>query len=249
MSLTKTFNKGDLLYEGKAKRLFRVQGDETLVFQEFKNSLTALNGLKKVDLEGKGELNRNISSLIFRYLKSQGQSSHWVADSGPTGMVTQKVEIIPLEVVVRNVIAGSLAKKLNQAEGQDLEQAVVDLHYKDDSLADPFINDDQAIYVLKVVSPENLKQLKQLALTINGHLKKLFWGVGLKLVDFKLEFGKLPNGQIILADEISPDTCRLWDVSTGEKRDKDRFRRDLGDVLENYQIVWKNLNQKYGASL
>ncbi len=244
-----SFTKTEMFYEGKAKRLFGVKEDASLIYQEFKDSLTALNGIKKSEMSGKGILNRDISSLVFRYLKKHGQSSHWVADIGVNAMVTKKVKIIPLEVVVRNVVAGSLAKKLNQEEGRDLEKAIVDLHFKDDSLSDPFINDDQAVHVLKVATEVEVKKIKSMALEINEKLKTLFLGIGLKLVDFKLEFGKFENGEIVLADEISPDTCRLWDVKTGEKRDKDRFRRDLGDVLENYRIVWNDLNKKYGTGL
>lgn len=238
-----------MFYEGKAKKLYGVKEDASLVYHEFKDSLTAFNGLKKSELSGKGVLNRDISSLIFRYLKKNGQPSHWVADIGSNAMVTKRVSIIPLEVVVRNVVAGSLAKKLNQEEGKDLDHAIVDLHLKDDALGDPFISEDQAIYVLKSATESEVKKLRSMALEINEKLKTLFLGIGLKLIDFKLEFGKLSTGEIVLADEISPDTCRLWDIKTGEKRDKDRFRRDLGDVLENYKLVWNNLNTKYGADL
>jgi phosphoribosylaminoimidazole-succinocarboxamide synthase len=229
--------KSTLIYEGKAKKLYEVEGHPELVYQEFKNSLTAFNGVKKSELDEKGALNRDISSLILKYLQKKGINNHHVQDVDKDGMITRKVKIIPLEVVVRNVIAGSLAKKFNMAEGAVLEKPIVDLHHKDDATGDPFISDDQAVWVLKAATQQEILRLKELALTINGYLKVFFEKAGLKLIDFKLEFGKLPNGEIILADEISPDTCRLWDLKTGEKRDKDRFRRDLGDVIENYKIV------------
>lgn len=240
--------KSKLIYEGKAKKLYEVEGHPELIYQEFKNSLTAFNGVKKSDLDEKGALNRDISSLILRYLQKKGINNHFVQDVGTDGMITRKVQIIPLEVVVRNIVAGSLAKKFNMTEGAQLEKPIVDLHHKDDATGDPFINDEQAVWVLKAATLQEVTRLKEIALTINGYLKIFFEKAGLKLVDFKLEFGKLPNGEIILADEISPDTCRLWDLQTGEKRDKDRFRRDLGDVVENYKLVLEAIRQAGGAT-
>lgn len=236
---------GPLLYEGKAKRLYSVEGRPDLVYQEFKDSLTAFNGVKKDELKGKGQLNRDITSLIFRYLQVKGIPSHWVKNVGEAGMLTKRVTIIPLEVVVRNVLAGSLAKKSGRPEGEKLEKPIVDLHFKDDALGDPFLSEDQAVYVFKICSRQDIEQLKLKALAINEALKVFFAKVGLELVDFKLEFGRLPNGEIVLADEISPDTCRLWDIETGEKRDKDRFRRDLGGVLEAYEWVWTHLSEAW----
>lgn len=239
--------RGALLYEGKAKRLYQVEGHPELVFQEFKNSLTAFNGVKKSELEEKGALNRDISSLILRYLQKKGINNHHVQDVEATSMITRKVQIIPVEVVVRNVIAGSLAKNFKLSEGTPLERPIVDFHLKDDALGDPFISEEQAVWVLKLASLDEMKRLRELALLVNGYLKVFFEKAGLKLVDFKLEFGKLPNGEIILADEVSPDTCRLWDLQTGEKRDKDRFRRDLGSVVENYKIVLEAIRKTGGV--
>lgn len=235
------YTKGESFYEGKAKRLFHVQNNQDVIYQEFKDSLTAFNGVKKSELSGKGALNRDISSLIFNYLKQNGVDSHWIADEGKTGMITKKVNIIPLEVVVRNRMAGSLAKKLGKEEGAEFARAIVDFHFKEDSLNDPFVSEDQIEVVLKAASRNEIQELREKALRVNTLLKDLFFKMGLHLIDFKLEFGKTPDGKILLADEISPDCCRLWDVKTGEKRDKDRFRRDLGDVLENYALVLKGL--------
>lgn len=244
-----SYTKANMFYEGKAKRLYDVKENKELVFHEFKDSLTAFNGVKKAEMGGKGKLNRDISSLIFKYLNKNGIPSHWVANDGDIGMITKRVKIIPLEVVVRNVVAGSLAKKFSLDEGSDLARPVVDLHFKDDALGDPFISDDYAIVILKAVSEKELTELKKKALEINDSLKKFFAEVGLKLIDFKLEFGKTESGEIVLADEISPDTCRLWDLKTGEKRDKDRFRRDLGQVIESYEWVWNQLNKRWGTEV
>lgn len=241
--------KGEQLYEGKAKRVFSVLGNSDVVWMEFKDSLTAFNAQKKGEFEGKGVLNRNIASLIFRFLKTRGVESHWVADQGEREMVCRKVKIVPLEVVVRNRLAGSTAKKFNIPEGQNLNQPLVEFYYKDDALGDPFVSDDQAL-MLKVVETQNqLEDLKKLARQVNGALREMFDGVGIELIDFKLEFGYTDQGQLILADEISPDSCRLWDRETGEKLDKDRFRRDLGRVEESYQEVWTRLSQKWESKI
>lgn len=237
---------GVLLYEGKAKKIFEVPGESSQVWMEFKDSLTAFNALKKGSFDQKGPVNRDIASLIFSHLREAGIQSHWISDQGDRSMVTKKVDIIPLEVVVRNILAGSTAKKLGIPEGRVLEKALVEFYYKNDELQDPFVSDDQ-ITMMGFASPTDLSVLKSQALRANEALKGLFLKCGLKLVDFKIEFGRTPEGEILLADEITPDCCRLWDESTGEKMDKDRFRRDLGGVKESYEEVLKRLRQAKGV--
>jgi len=232
--------KGELLYEGKAKKIYSIPGNHHDVLVEYKNSLTAFNALKKGEFEGKGQINREITSLIFRYLKQNGVSSHWISDVSPTEMIVEKVNIIPLEVVVRNVLAGSTAKKLGIEEGKKLQKPLVEFYYKNDELQDPFLSDDQVL-MLEISSEQELKEIKAKALQINTHLKDVFRQAGIELIDFKIEFGKNLKGEILLADEISPDCCRLWDLQTKEKLDKDRFRRDLGSVKESYEDVLKRL--------
>lgn len=229
-----------LLYEGKAKKIYAIEGEPEKVRVEYKDSLTAFNALKKGSFAEKGFVNRQIASLIFRYLGKHGVRSHWLADENETSMIVEKVKIIPLEVVVRNILAGSTAKKLGIEEGKVLRQALVEFYYKDDALNDPFLSDDQ-ILMMEIVQLEDLRALKEQALKINQVLVELFSRVDLQLVDFKVEFGRNLAGEIILADEISPDCCRLWDIKTGEKMDKDRFRRDLGNIKESYQEVLRRL--------
>lgn len=233
---------GKLLYEGKAKRIHEVPGESEMVLMEFKDSLTAFNALKKGSFEDKGPVNRDIASLIFAHLRQRGIASHWVRDEGDRGMVARRVEIIPLEVVVRNVLAGSTAKKFGIEEGRTLAGPLVEFYYKNDELQDPFISDDQ-ILMLGFANEEQIRTLKAQALEVNKALKELFGEAGLKLVDFKIEFGRDPQGKILLADEITPDCCRLWDEATGEKMDKDRFRRDLGRVKESYEDVLSRLRK------
>lgn len=234
--------KKEMIYEGKAKRIFTTDEDEILVL-EFKDSLTAFNAQKKGSFEGKGQVNRDISALIFDELKKAGVGSHYIESLGDHEMRVRKVTIIPLEVVVRNVLAGSTAKKMGIEEGRVLNQPLVEFYYKDDALADPFVSDDQ-ILAFEIATAEDLKALKEKALQVNAALIPLFQKIGLRLVDFKLEFGKLPGTQeIVLADEITPDCCRLWDLKTGEKMDKDRFRRDLGQVDESYRTVLNRLKE------
>lgn len=239
-----SYQKGEKLYEGKAKVAFSVLSEESLVWFEYKNSLTAFNAAKKGDFEGKGRVNRDIASLVFRYLNDRGVNNHWVKDHGDSEMVVKKLEVIPIEVVVRNVLAGSTAKKFNIEEGRELEKPLVEFYYKDDALGDPFISDEQAL-MLKAASLEEMSELKAQALQVNEELIPFFKAVGLRLVDFKLEFGRERNGKIVLADEVTPDTCRLWDVETGEKLDKDRFRRDLGQVKESYEKVYELLSKRW----
>lgn len=228
-----------MIYEGKAKRIF-----ETIVanelMMEFKDSLTAFNAQKKGEFVGKGKLNCAISTYIFKLLSKHNISHHWIKTQNSNQMIVVKTKIIPLEIVVRNVLAGSLAKKIGQAEGKILSKPLVELYYKDDALADPFVSDEQA-FEFGWVNPIQLQDMKLMALKINKILSEHFLSVGLTLVDFKIEFGVNFKNEIILADEISPDCMRLWDVNTLEKFDKDRFRRDLGQVEEAYQSVLKRL--------
>ncbi|MBF0779780.1 phosphoribosylaminoimidazolesuccinocarboxamide synthase [Granulicatella sp. 19428wC4_WM01] len=224
-----------LLYEGKAKQLFEVENEQE-IYVHYKNSATAFNGVKKEEFEKKGVLNNTISALIFEHLEKNGVRTHFIRKVNDTDQICQKVTIIPLEVITRNLVAGSMAKKYGLEEGKKLSQPVFELSYKNDELGDPLINDDHAI-ALDIVTQEELAEIKQQTHRINTVLKDLFLQAGLVLVDFKIEFGKTHTGDIILADEISPDTCRLWEVNTGEKLDKDRFRRDLGSVMEAYEEV------------
>ncbi|MBX2986416.1 MAG: phosphoribosylaminoimidazolesuccinocarboxamide synthase [Bdellovibrionaceae bacterium] len=236
----------ELLYEGKAKKIFRLAGEPDHVLMEFKDSLTAFNALKKGSFDSKGPVNRDIASLIFAFLRGRGVDSHWVRDEGERGMVARRVEIIPLEVVVRNVLAGSTAKKLGLEEGRVLPRPLVEFYFKNDELQDPFVSDDQ-IEILGIASAADLAELKKQALRVNEGLKDLFHRAGLRLVDFKIEFGRDKAGKILLADEITPDCCRLWDEKTNEKMDKDRFRRDLGQVKESYEQVLQRLRQIGGG--
>jgi phosphoribosylaminoimidazole-succinocarboxamide synthase len=233
--------KGELLYEGKAKKMFAVQGRPQEVWVEYKDSLTAFNAQKKSSFAGKGAINAQITSLLYRRLQAEGIKTHWLEDIDANNMVCQKLKVIPLEVVTRNRLAGSTAKKLGKEEGTPLREPLVEFYYKDDALGDPFISDDQALVMGAVNNRGELEILKTEALRINRILQAEFNNAGLELIDFKLEFGRTNDGKIVLADEVSPDTCRLWDVKTGDKYDKDRFRRDLGRVEESYQEVLQRL--------
>ena len=237
--------KTNLLYEGKAKKIFEIPGEPQNVLMEFKDSLTALNGLKKSSFESKGVINRDIAAWIFKYLDKKGVPSHFIENVGERGMKTSKVEIIPLEVVIRNTLAGSTAKKMGREEGEKLRKPLVEFYYKKDELNDPFVSDDQ-IMAFDIADETTLIELKKQALLINSALIVLFESIGIKLIDFKVEFGRSPSGVILLADEITPDCCRLWDVKTGEKMDKDRFRRDLGSIDQYYQEVLKRLQNSGG---
>lgn len=233
--------KKELLYEGKAKKVFKTDTVDQY-YLEFKDSLTAFNALKKGTFENKGQLNRDIAARLFEYLKSRGIESHYVALDGTNGMIVKKVDIIPFEVVVRNILAGSTAKKLGIEEGVALSEPLVEFYLKNDELADPFVSEEQ-IRIIYEMLPATMNEIKNYALKINDHLKELFAGIGIRLIDFKVEFGKDSQNQILLADEITPDCCRLWDVKTNEKLDKDRFRRDLGSIKESYEDVNKRLIQ------
>lgn len=235
-----SYTKGELLYEGKAKRIFSVREDDQLLWQEFKNSLTAFNGVKKGEFDVKGSLNRDISTQIFKYLAKNQIPSHMVKTIDDNVMITKKLKMIPLEVVMRNIVAGSLKKKFDIPEGTEINPALVEFYYKNDALNDPFISDDQ-ILMLKILEPDQIAQIKKLGILVNKHLKEYFAKINILLVDFKIELGMDEKRNIILADEISPDSCRLWDATTKEKFDKDRFRYDLGDVKTGYMEIYNRL--------
>lgn len=222
------------LYEGKAKKVFLTDEPDTVIVS-YKDDATAFNGLKKGTIAQKGVVNNQMSNYFFRILEEKGVPTHYVEELSPRETAVKKVEIVPLEVIVRNVAAGSFSKKLAVAEGTELASPTIEFSYKNDELGDPFINDFYA-KALELATEEEIKTIENYAFKINEVLKERFLEVGLKLIDFKIEFGRY-KGEILLADEISPDTCRLWDVKTNEKLDKDRFRRDLGNVEEAYQEV------------
>ncbi|MCP1146136.1 phosphoribosylaminoimidazolesuccinocarboxamide synthase [Lysinibacillus endophyticus] len=235
-------NKGQLLYEGKAKRLYQTE-QEDILFVEYKNSATAFNGQKKAEIEGKGTLNNRITTLIFEKLKELGINSHFVERVSDHEQLVRKVDIIPIEVVVRNIAAGTLANRLGLEEGTPLKRTIVEFYYKDDDLGDPLINNDH-IDILGIATKEEVETLYEQGLKINSILQPIFQDVGVILVDFKLEFGRDKDGNVLLADEISPDTCRLWDAETKQKLDKDVFRRDLGSLTEVYEIILARLGGK-----
>jgi len=236
--------KTKMLYEGKAKKLFALKNKKDLLLQEFKDDATAFNALKKGTISNKGIINNHISEVVFNYLGKKGIKTHFVSCISEREMIVRKVKIILIEVVVRNIAAGSLLKKTNLKEGQELKKPIVEFYYKDDALGDPLINNSHAL-AMKIATEQELKKLKLLAEKINYYLKPFFRKRNLKLVDFKLEFGRDSKGNILLADEISPDTCRLWDAKTNEKLDKDRFRFDLGKVDETYVEVGSRI---YGTN-
>lgn len=231
--------KGRMLYEGKAKQLFATKNpDEVIV--HYKDSATAGNGAKKAEIFDKGILNNQIVSIIFTMLNKKNVPTHFIKKIDDRNQLCKKVKIIPLEVIVRNVAAGSMAKRLGLKEGLKLKKVVFELSYKDDALGDPLINSDHAI-AIGAVNDKDLKQIQTYALKINQILINFFATMNIKLIDFKLEFGKDHTGKILLADEISPDTCRLWDAKTNEKLDKDIFRRDLGDLTTTYRKLLNRL--------
>lgn len=230
-----TLQKQELLYEGKAKLVYSTT-DENIVWIQYKNSATAFNGEKKADITGKGRLNNEITSLLFSMLTEAGIENHFIERKSETEQLVKKVDIIPLEVVVRNITAGSMAKRLGIEEGITLQQPIVEFYYKDDSLGDPLITEDH-VQLLKLATPAEVDILKHVARKVNTVLSEFFEKKNLRLVDFKLEFGKTEDGRIILADEVSPDTCRLWDKDTNEKLDKDVFRRNLGSLTDAYEKI------------
>ncbi|GAV26235.1 phosphoribosylaminoimidazolesuccinocarboxamide synthase [Carboxydothermus islandicus] len=229
------------LYEGKAKIVYATENpDEVVVY--YKDAATAFDGKKKGEIENKGYLNAQISAYIFKYLEKQGIKTHFLEVVGEREQRVKRLSIIPVEVVVRNIAAGSLSKRLGLPEGTDLPFPVVELYYKNDELGDPMIN-HYHVQALNLATPEEIKYMEDTALKVNSLLKEFFDSLNILLVDFKLEFGRF-HDQILLGDEISPDTCRFWDKDTREKLDKDRFRRDLGGVSEAYTEILKRIKEK-----
>lgn len=223
--------KLEMMYEGKAKQIFSTEKEDEIIVY-YKDDATAFNGEKKGSIEDKGALNNEITSLLFEVLNEKGIETHFIKKLSEREQLCKKVEIVPLEVIVRNVAAGSMAKRLGLEEGTELKTTVFEICYKDDSLGDPLINDYHAV-AIGAASFEELDTIYEITYKINEVLKEVFLNLNIKLIDFKLEFGRY-KGEIILADEISPDTCRFWDATTNEKLDKDRFRRDLGNVKDAY---------------
>lgn len=228
-----------MLYEGKAKKVFK-SDVENVYIVDYKDDATAFNGLKKGTIVGKGVVNNRMSNHMFKMLEEAGVPTHYVEELSDRETAVKKVEIVPLEVIVRNIAAGSFSKKLGIEEGKKLLCPTLEFSYKDDDLGDPMINDYYAI-AIGAATREEIDRITELTFKINEVMKEYFLTVGIELVDFKIEFGKTVDGEIILADEISPDTCRLWDVETHAKLDKDRFRRDMGDVEEAYIEVAKRI--------
>ena len=231
--------KKEMLYEGKAKKVWSTE-DPDVVIVDYKDDATAFNGVKKGTITGKGVINNRMSNVIFKMLEKEGVPTHFIRELSDRETEVKRVKILPLEVIVRNVAAGSFSKRMGVEEGRALLRPILEFSYKCDELNDPFINDDYAL-ALGIATEEDLETVKKYTRKVNELLKAYFLNAGLKLIDFKIEFGKDKDGNIILADEISPDTCRLWDVNTNEKLDKDRFRRDLGNVEGAYHEVFRRL--------
>jgi phosphoribosylaminoimidazole-succinocarboxamide synthase len=229
------YNKTQQLYEGKAKKIWAIEGSDDLVIQEFKNDATAFNGEKRGSWGNKGIVNNTVASTLFKYLESRGIKTHFVEQLSPNEMLIKKLTIVPLEVIVRNRSAGSFCKRYGAKEGIIFEHPTFEFSYKKDELGDPLINDSHAI-ALSLATEQEIAVIREQALLINDLLKSFFLERGIILVDFKLEFGK-HHGEILLGDEISPDTCRFWDAKTGAKMDKDLFRFDLGDVESAYAAM------------
>ena len=230
--------KLEQIYEGKAKKVFSTD-DPKIVIVDYKDDATAFNGLKKGTIAGKGVVNNKVSNHFFRLLESRGIPTHYVEQLSDRETAVRRVEILPVEVIVRNRAAGSFSKRMGVAEGTNLACPILEYSYKNDELGDPFIN-SYYIRALKIATDEEMEQVKNYSFQINDILKSYLDGFGIELIDFKLEFGRF-DGKVILADEISPDTCRFWDKATGKKLDKDRFRRDLGDVEEAYHEIISRL--------
>ncbi|MEG0296617.1 MAG: phosphoribosylaminoimidazolesuccinocarboxamide synthase [Clostridium sp.] len=230
----------EMMYEGKAKRIYSTEkADEVVVF--YKDDATAFNGEKKDQIDSKGVLNNSITTLIYEMLNKEGVPTHFIKKLSEREQLCKKVEIVPLEVIVRNVAAGSMAKRLGLEEGFKLKTTVFELSYKDDSLGDPLINDHHAVGI-GATTFEELAKIYEITAKVNDILKAYFKELNINLIDFKLEFGRY-NGEILLADEISPDTCRFWDATTGEKLDKDRFRRNMGNVRGAYEEILSRLSK------
>ncbi len=235
-------NKGKKLYEGKAKIIYETK-EKGLVIQHFKDDATAFNNLKKANVEGKGVLNNRISEHILQNLNQIGIKTHFIKRLNMREQLIKLVEIVPIEVIIRNIATGSLTKRLGIADGTILEKPLLEFSYKNDELGDPLIAKEH-ILAFNWATSEELKIIEEMTFRINDFMSGMFRGVGIKLVDFKLEFGRIwedEKKQIILADEISPDTCRLWDIKSERKLDKDRFRKDLGNIIQAYQEVARRL--------
>ena len=227
------------LYEGKAKKVYNTT-DENCYIVSYKDDATAFNGLKKGTIEGKGSINNRVSNYLMSLLEKEGIPTHVVEQLNDRETVVKKVKIVPLEVIVRNIAAGSLSKRLGLPEGTKLASPVLEFCYKDDEFGDPMVN-EYHIYAMNIATPEELKEIADYSFRVNDFLIKFLSKCNIDLVDFKIEFGRTPDGKIILADEISPDTCRFWDSTTHEKLDKDRFRRDMGGVEDAYHEILKRL--------
>lgn len=232
-------DKREQLYEGKAKKVFATD-DPNLVIVSYKDDATALDGLKKGTISGKGVVNNRMANFLMQLLERNGIPTHFVEELSERDTVVKKVSIVPLEVIIRNISAGSFAKRYGVEEGIVFAEPTIEFSYKNDDLHDPLINDYHAL-ALGIATKEEIETIKNMAFTINRILKDYFIGLGVKLVDFKLEFGKTADGTIVLADEISPDTCRFWDAETNEKLDKDRFRRDMGGVEDAYNEMMRRV--------
>jgi len=231
--------KTEQIYEGKAKKVFATE-DPGYCIVDYKDDATAFNGEKKGTIAGKGVINNRVTNHLMKLLESRGIPTHFVEELSERETLVKKVTIIPIEVIVRNIAAGSLSKRLGLAEGTKLSSTVLEYCYKDDALGDPIIN-DYHIAALKLASPAELETISKYSFTINTILSEYLKSAGVELIDFKLEFGRTKDGTVVLADEISPDTCRFWDSRTGEKLDKDRFRRDMGGVEDAYREILKRL--------
>ena len=226
------------LYEGKAKKVFATD-DPDIVIVDYKDDATAFNGLKKGTIAGKGVINNRMSNMMFKLMEQHGIPTHLVEELSDRETAVKKVQIVPLEVIIRNTAAGSFSKRYGVPEGKKLPVTVLEFSYKNDDLGDPLINDYHAL-AMELATPEEIETIKKMAFKVNEVMKEFFKSLNIDLIDFKLEFGRF-KGQIILADEISPDTCRFWDMTTGEKLDKDRFRRDMGGVEDAYKEVFARL--------
>lgn len=231
--------KGKQLYEGKAKKVFETDQPDILLVS-YKDDATALNGIKKGTIEGKGAINNRVTNFMMQLLEKAGVPTHYVKELSERETLVKKVSIVPLEVIIRNISAGSFSKRYGVEEGIVFAEPTIEFSYKNDELGDPLINSYQAI-ALGLATREEIETIKKYAFKVNEEMKKFFASIGVRLVDFKLEFGKLADGTIVLADEISPDTCRFWDAKTNEKLDKDRFRRDLGNVEDAYREMMKRI--------
>ena len=236
--------KKEQMYEGKAKKVFATDNPD-LVIVDYKDDATAFNGLKKGTIAGKGVINNKMSNMMFRLMEKKGIPTHYVEEISDRETIVKKVQIVPLEVIIRNTAAGSMSKRLGIPEGTKLACPVLEFSYKNDDLGDPLINDHHAV-ALGAATYEELNEMYAMTAKINEVLKELFLKMNIKLVDFKIEFGKTSDGEIVLADEVSPDPCRLWDATTNEKLDKDRFRRDLGKVREAYEEILARLQKIVG---